>query len=376
MRANTKPMTPEARERVIVRTSFVGIGANLLLAAFKTVVGLLSNSIAVVLDAVNNVSDALSSVITIIGTKLAGRKPDKKHPLGHGRYEYLASMLISIIVLYAGLTSFIESVKKVVHPEAASYSTASLLIIAAAVAVKLLLGGYVRNVGRKTDSGALVASGSDALMDAVLSASVLASAIVFILSGVSLEAYVGMLISIFIVKSGIELLRDALDEILGKRVDRAFLEEIRQTICEETCVSGAYDLILHNYGPDQYIGSVHVEIPDTMTAEEIDRMQRRIAQNVYRKHHVVLTGIGIYAVDSINTEASTMRAEITKSVMEYEGVLQLHGFSIDTENKTIVFDIILDFDVDDRERLYRDIERSVRERYPEYSVHITMDIDI
>ena len=376
MRANTKPMTPEARERVIVRTSFVGICANLLLAAFKTVVGLLSNSIAVVLDAVNNVSDALSSVITIIGTKLAGRKPDKKHPLGHGRYEYLASMLISIIVLYAGLTSFIESVKKVVHPEAASYSTASLLIIAAAVAVKLLLGGYVRNVGRKTDSGALVASGSDALMDAVLSASVLASAIVFILSGVSLEAYVGMLISIFIVKSGIELLRDALDEILGKRVDRAFLEEIRQTICEETCVSGAYDLILHNYGPDQYIGSVHVEIPDTMTAEEIDRMQRRIAQNVYRKHHVVLTGIGIYAVDSINTEASTMRAEITKSVMEYEGVLQLHGFSIDTENKTIVFDIILDFDVDDRERLYRDIERSVRERYPEYSVHITMDIDI
>ncbi|MBQ8087025.1 MAG: cation diffusion facilitator family transporter [Clostridia bacterium] len=376
MRANTEPMTPEARERVIVRTSFVGIGANLLLAAFKTVVGLLSNSIAVVLDAVNNVSDALSSVITIIGTKLAGRKPDKKHPLGHGRYEYLASMLISIIVLYAGLTSLIESVKKVVHPEAASYSTASLLIIAVAVAVKLLLGGYVRNVGRKTDSGALVASGSDALMDAVLSASVLASAIVFILSGVSLEAYVGMLISIFIVKSGIELLRDALDEILGKRVDRSFLEEIRQTICEEICVSGAYDLILHNYGPDQYIGSVHVEIPDTMTAEEIDRMQRRIAQNVYRKHHVVLTGIGIYAVDSINTEASTMRAEITKSVMEYEGVLQLHGFSIDSENKTIVFDIILDFDVDDRERLYRDIEHSVRERYPEYSVHITMDIDI
>ena len=224
MRANTEPMTPEARERVIVRTSFFGIGANLLLAAFKTVVGLLSNSIAVVLDAVNNVSDALSSVITIIGTKLAGRKPDKKHPLGHGRYEYLASMLISIIVLYAGLTSLIESVKKVVHPEAASYSTASLLIIAVAVAVKLLLGGYVRNVGRKTDSGALVASGSDALMDAVLSASVLASAIVFILSGVSLEAYVGMLISIFIVKSGIELLRDALDEILGKRVDRSFLE--------------------------------------------------------------------------------------------------------------------------------------------------------
>ena len=376
MRANTEPMTPEARERVIVRTSFVGIGANLLLAAFKTVVGLLSNSIAVVLDAVNNVSDALSSVITIIGTKLAGRKPDKKHPLGHGRYEYLASMLISIIVLYAGLTSLIESVKKVVHPEAASYSTASLLIIAVAVAVKLLLGGYVRNVGRKTDSGALVASGSDALMDAVLSASVLASAIVFILSGVSLEAYVGMLISIFIVKSGIELLRDALDEILGKRVDRSFLEEIRQTICEEICVSGAYDLILHNYGPDQYIGSVHVEIPDTMTAEEIDRMQRRIAQNVYRKHHVVLTGIGIYAVDSINTEASTMRAEITKSVMEYEGVLQLHGFSIDSENKTTVFDIILDFDVDDSERLYRDIEHSVRERYPEYSVHITMDIDI
>ena len=279
------------RDRIIIRTSVIGIAANLLLAGFKAAVGLIANSIAVILDAVNNLSDALSSVITIVGTKLAGKKPDKKHPLGHGRIEYLSAMIVAAIVLYAGITSAVESVKKIIHPVKADYSAVSLIIIASAVVVKLLLGRYVKRIGDKVNSGSLSASGSDALFDAILSASVLLSAIIFMVSGVSLEAYVGAAISVFIIKSGIEMLMETLDEILGKRVDREYLNGIRATICEDEDVHGAYDLILHSYGPERYVGSVHVEVPDTMRAEEIDAMERRIAENVYAKHGVIMTGM-------------------------------------------------------------------------------------
>ena len=162
----------ENRSKVIVRTSIVGIATNVVLSAFKAAIGFVTGSIAVTLDAVNNLSDALSSVITIVGAKLANKLPDKKHPLGYGRIEYLSAMIVAAIVLYAGGTSAVESVKKIIHPEAADYSTVSLVIIAAAVVVKLVLGKYVKRQGERVNSGALVASGADALFDAILSASV------------------------------------------------------------------------------------------------------------------------------------------------------------------------------------------------------------
>ena len=163
------------RDKIIVRTSIIGIAANLLLAGFKAAVGILANSISIVLDAVNNLSDALSSVITIIGTKLAGKAPDKKHPMGYGRIEYLSAMIISMIVLYAGITSLVESVKKIIHPEKAEYTGVTLLIVAAAVVVKLLLGRHVKATGQKVNSGSLIASGEDARLDAVISASTLST---------------------------------------------------------------------------------------------------------------------------------------------------------------------------------------------------------
>ena len=155
-----EPFT-DKRDKIIVRTSVVGIVTNVLLAAFKAAVGLAANSIAVVLDAVNNLSDALSSIITIVGTKLSGKLPDKKHPLGYGRIEYLSAMIVAGIVLYAGITAFVESVKKIIRPETPEYGTISLVIIAVAVVVKIVLGRYVKAQGKRVNSGALVASGSD-----------------------------------------------------------------------------------------------------------------------------------------------------------------------------------------------------------------------
>ena len=364
------------RDRVIVRTSLVGIGTNILLAAVKAVIGLLANSIAVVLDAINNLSDVVSSIVTIIGTKLASRKPDKKHPLGHGRIEYLAAMIVAAIVLYAGVTSLVESIKKIVSPSLPDYSPIALVIIAVAVVAKLLLGSYVRKVGKKVNSGSLIASGTDALSDALLSASVLASALVFVIFHISLEAYVGVVISLFIIRAGVGMLLETLNELLGKRVDREFLASIRETILKDDAVRGVYDLILHSYGPDRYIGSVHVEVPDFMTADEIDAMERRIADRVYHEHGVLLGGIGIYSVNTKNTEINALRSEVLNYVTSFDGVLQVHGFYADMEKKSVQFDVILDYSIPDRDRIYREICSGLEEKYPDLSFRITQDIDI
>lgn len=363
------------REKVIVRTSIIGIIANVLLAAFKAAVGLISNSIAVTLDAVNNLSDALSSVITIIGAKLGAKKPDKKHPLGYGRIEYLSSMIVAAIVLYAGITSIVESVKKIIHPEAADYSMVSLIIIAVAVIVKLALGRYVKKQGEKANSGALVASGKDASFDAILSASVLASAVIFLIWGISLEAYVGVIISVVIIKAGIEMMNETLNDIIGQRSDAEISRQIRQLINEEPEIRGAYDLTLFNYGPDKYYGSVHMELPDTMTIEEADLLTRRVQRKVFRETGVILTGIGVYSYNTTNEEAAEIRNNVQKTVLSHDWALQLHGFYVDTEKKTMHFDVVISFDIDYKEAIGIMV-KEVQELYPDYSVQIVPDADI
>lgn len=379
MAEHTSPDVVEAqdsRDKVIVRTSIIGIVANVFLAGFKAVIGLLTRSIAVTLDAVNNLSDALSSVITIVGTKLAGKQPDRKHPLGYGRIEYLSAMVVAAIVLYAGVTSLVESVKKIIHPEVADYSTVSLIIIASAVVVKLLLGRYVKSMGQKVNSGSLVASGSDALFDAILSSSVLLSAIIFLVWGVSLEAWVGAVIAVFIIRSGFEMLSETLDDILGKRIESDVTNAIKATICQEPLVTGAYDLILHSYGPEDLIGSVHVEVPDTLTADELDAMERRIVHRVFQAHGVVLTGISIYATNTKDPEIAAIRKRVTELVTAHEGVLQVHGFFVDKVNKLLQLDVILDFSLKDRQQTFSAIRSEVAAAYPDYHITMTMDIDV
>ena len=363
------------REKTIVRTSVIGIVTNLLLVGFKAFVGLMSNSIAIILDAVNNLSDALSSVVTIIGAKLGAKQPDKKHPLGYGRIEYLSSMIVAALVLYAGITSLVESIKKIFHPEAADYGTVTLVIISVAIVVKLLLGLYVKKQGKKVNSGALAASGSDAMFDAILSASVLASAIVYLVWGVSLEAYVGVIIAGFIIKAGIEMMIETLNDIIGKREDAEITKELKQIICEEEAVLGAYDVTLFNYGPNKNYGSVHVELPDTLTVDEVDRITRRIQTNVFHKTGVILTGIGVYSYNTSNDEAAQMRNRIQQTVLSHEWALQMHGFYADTEQKTLRFDVVMSFDVDRKEAL-ETLYQEIRGLYPDYEILIVPDVDM
>lgn len=365
----------DSRETTIVRTSMIGILVNVLLAAFKAAIGLITHSIAVTLDAVNNLSDALSSVITIVGTKLAGKLPDKKHPLGYGRIEYLSAMIVSALVLYAGITSLVESIKSIISPEKPDYSVVSLIIVGSAVVAKLLLGTYVKRTGKRVNSASLEASGSDAMFDSIISASVLLCALIYIAFGLSLEAYAGVIISIVIIRSGVEMLRDTLDDILGKRYDPEELQAIKNTIAEDPDVCGVYDLILHAYGPDRNVGSVHVEIRDEMTATEIDKMERRISKNVYEKHKLPLTSISIYAMNTSTEETKAIRAKVNEIVMGFEGVLQIHGFRADPEERTITMDIILDFDVKERKAVFENIRAALQKAFPDYTLQLTLDID-
>lgn len=364
------------RDKVIVRTSIIGILANIFLASFKAAVGLMSSSIAIVLDAVNNLSDVMSSAITIIGTKLAQKRPDKKHPYGYGRVENLSTTLIAVIVLYAGVTSLVESVKKIIHPPVPDYSAAAIVIVASAVVVKILLGLYVRKKGESVSSDSLIASGKDALLDSVISAATLLAAVIYLVFGIRTEAWLGAIISLVIIRSGLEILGESLSNIIGKRISSELSKEIKETVASFDEVNGAYDLILHSYGPNLLIGSVHIEVPDTMPVAELDKLEHRITEKVLEKHRVILAGISVYAINTGNDKASQMYSEIRRNVMSHEYVIQIHGFYLDEEHMTIHFDIIIDFAAPNIDEIYEHILNETQQIYPEYNVSITLDIDV
>ena len=364
-----------SREKMIIRTSIIGIIANVFLAGFKAVIGLMTNSIAIVLDAVNNISDAGSSLITIIGTKLAGREPDKKHPFGYGRIEYLSAMIISVIVLYAGITSFVESVKQIIHPETPDYNVVSLIIVAVAVVVKILLGRYVKGVGVKVNSDSLVNSGEDATLDAIISASTLVAAVIFLIFHVSLEAWLGAIISIVIIKSGIEMLKDTISQILGERNDIELVKAIHDTVVSFPDVQGAYDLVLNNYGPDTWNGSIHIEVPDTYSADQLDQLIREITMKVIREHHVILTAIGVYSVNTKDEEVIQAKRQVEEIVFSHEHVRQMHGFYLIKDQKTMRFDVVISFDAGDRRKLYDEVVADVQKSFPDYELQVAMDTD-
>ncbi len=363
------------RNHKIIMTSVIGIFTNILLAAFKAVIGLISNSIAIVMDAVNNLSDAASSVITIVGTKLAGKEADKKHPFGYGRIEYLSAMVISLLVLYAGVTAFTESVKKIIHPEIPDYSIVTLIIVAVGVVVKIVLGRYVKGVGERVNSDSLVNSGEDAMMDSIISASTLAAAVIYLIFHISLESWLGAMIAAVIIKSGFEMLKDTLSKVLGERVDAELARNIKRTINNYPEISGAYDLIIHNYGPDSYNGSVHIEVPDTLTANQLDQLIRKITIDIYQKYDVILTAIGVYSINTQDPDAVEVRERVKNIVMSNQYVLQMHGFYLDKIENSIRFDIVVSFDAEDRNKIYQQLYDEVQKAYPEFALQIILDTD-
>ena len=272
---NNNRGTESSREAMIVRTSIIGIIANVFLAAFKAVIGVLTHSIAIVLDAVNNISDAGSSLITIVGTRLAGREPDKKHPFGYGRIEYLSAMIISVVII----------------------------------------------------------------------------------------------------KSGIGMLQETISRILGERNDAELAKAIRHTVVSFPEVQGAYDLVLNNYGPDTWNGSIHIEVPDTCSANELDLLLRNIQVAVNKEHHVILSAIGVYSVNTKDPEVIETRQRVQKIVFSHPHVIQMHAFYLVKEPKAIRFDVVISFDAEDRSAVYKEIVADVQKEFPDYQLQVALDAD-
>jgi len=364
------------RIKVIMRTSIIGIIVNTLLAGFKIIVGGIAGSIAVMLDGVNNLSDAGSSLITILGAALAAKQPDRKHPFGYGRMEYLSSLVIAGFVLYAGITSLVESIKKIINPEVPDYSTLTLVLIIVAVFVKLFLALYTGKMGRQANSDALIASGKDALMDVVLSTSTIVAAIIYMTTGYALEAFLGIIISVIIIKAGTELLRETISKILGESGDAELAIAVKKTISSFDGVYGAFDLVLNDYGPEKYLASVHIEIDESLPVTELDGLTRHITEKVLAEHSVYLTGVGIYARNKSSQDVVMMETEIGKMALAEEYVKGFHGFYVDYEQKKIHFDIVISLDAADRRAVYDGTIDKIKERYPEYEYHVGMDMDM
>ena len=239
----------------------------------------------------------------------------------------MSAIVISIIVLYAGITSFQESVKAIINPEPADYSTVMLVIVAVAVIFKVALSQFFINTGKKVSSESLVASGTEARFDAIISVATLVAALIFILSGISLESWLAAIISLVLIKSGFEMLRDTVSQILGERISADTSQAVKKTILSVEGVEGAYDLLFSDYGPDRVLASVHIEIPDTYTADKIDVITRDITQKVYVEHHISIVSVGVYSINTKDSKVAAFRAEVSRIASLHNEVLQMHGLS-------------------------------------------------
>lgn len=362
------------RSKKIIRTSIIGILVNLVLVIFKAFVGIVTGSVAIFMDAVNNLSDALSSAITILGAKLASKAPDKKHPYGYGQLEHVTSVTVAVIILLAGVTSFRSSLDKIIHPEAAHYTIPSLIVIAAAVLVKFTLGRYVKQQGTKYHSESLVASGTDAMLDSIISLSTLIAAIITMLFGISIEGWLGIVIAVLIFKAGIEILLESLSGIIGARVESSLSTELKTRICGYPQVNGAYDLILHRYGPERIIGSVHIEVADELTAREIHSLSYSISEDLYINYGIIMT-VGIYASNTANGLYAQMKSKLSGLLENYPEIMQMHGFYVNEEKKAVSFDLIIDFKSERRQQIKDEILQKISEMYPEYSFSVILDND-
>ena len=345
------------RLKKIVKISVDGIIVNILLVIFKLIIGFITNSIAITLDAINNLSDALSSIITILGAKFANKKPDKKHPYGYGRVEYFSSIIIALLILFAGITAFRESLLKIIHPEKAIYS----------------IGNYVKRQGEKLNSKSLIASGADAISDSFLSFSTFIAAIISLLFNISLEGYLGIIISIFILKSSIDILIDTINDLIGTRADPELIKKLKKRILLYDEVQGVYDLTLHNYGPNKIIATAHIQVDDNMKAKEIHGLTRKITIDIYDKLGIILT-IGIYASND-KGKYKEIKQYINSIIKKYKSIIQIHGFYVDEDENDITFDLIFNFEESNEEEIVEKIKKELKEKYSKYNFYIVIDTD-
>lgn len=363
---------PDSREGTVVAVSGLNILVNLIFAAIKVVIGLAVSSIAIVSEGVNNATDSATSLITIVGTKLSAKHPTEKHPFGFGRIEYLTSLLISVLILFTGAELMESSVKLIFAPQEMSISYVTMAIIAVSALVKLALGLFTIKEGKRVDSSSLVALGTECRSDSVVSVITLVTALVFLVFHVSLDAYAGIIMSLIVLKAGLEVLKETLSDILGQAGEKELAQELYRIIRAEPLVLNAADMMLHNYGPDAYSGSVNVEIDHSKTVGEVYAALHELQLRIMHEKHITMV-FGIYAVDRDHTEIRRLREQVAAFVRSREHVTSFHALYIHPNGKDIYVDLVVDYALTDWEALRKDFTAYMAELYPDKHLELVIE---
>lgn len=363
-----------SREGQITVTSTLNIIVNLLVSGVKIAIGILTSSIAILSDGAHNAADAASSVLTIVGTKLSARRPTVKHPFGFGRIEYLTSLVIGGLILYTGVEFLISAVKLIMEPSALSISYMSLVIICVAAVAKYLLGAYTVRVGKKVDSLSLTAVGMESCNDSYISALTLITALVFIFFKLNIDAYAGIITAVIIIKAGLEILGDTISRLLGKAGDKELADMLYREIRSAPFVLNAADMMLHNYGPDAYSGSVNIEVDHKLSMEEVYSFVHELQLRIMHEHNVTMV-FGLYAVDYDSDKSRKMRTEIASYVSKHEHVKSYHALFISEKEMRIYCDLVVDYELADWDELREDFGAYMKELYPAYELELVVETE-
>lgn len=365
---------PDSRDDIIIVTSGLGTVINIVVALAKVIIGILSSSIAIVSEGVNNGADALTSILTLLGNKLSKKHPDEKHPFGYGRIEYLTSLIISTLIIVTGVEMLSSSIRLVINPEEISISVLSLAIVAGTAVIKFFLGIYTIKMGKKAASGALTGVGLDCRNDSFASLITIISAVIFLTTGHSVDAFAGILISLLILKAGIELLRETIADLLGRPGEHELALELYKEIRSTPGILSAVDMMLHNYGPDAWTGSVNVEIDHNKSVGEIYQFLHELQLRIMHTHHVIMV-FGVYAVDRDQAEIKKMREKIRSFLNEREHVKSFHALYLDEKTDTIYCDFIVDYKQSDWEGLKNEFLAFMGKHYPGKHVELTIETE-
>ncbi len=360
------------RTAAITKAGIIGITVNALLAGSKILIGFAANSITVMSDGFNNFSDCISSIITVISSRLAQRAPDAKHPHGYGRLEYLAGLAVAILIMWTGWNLFCESVSRIFVPEKTEFSITGIIILVISVIVKFLLSAYHLRTGKKYNSDVLIGSGQEQRIDIIQSIAALICVIVVQLTDLNADAYVAAVVSLLLMRTGNTLLKNAVNSLLGERTDTELSRKIYEVIRRQPEFLDAYHLILHNYGPLNQEGSVHIALPDHLSLDEAVRITEH-ARRAVRSACGIDLNFDIHSVNTTDPAVLEAREYCEEKLLAMDGARQMRAFDYSTEYREIRFTALVEFTVRDYRAFRKELSEKILEKYPDTAVLISVE---
>ena len=359
-----------------VLASFVGILCNVCLFLVKFVVGLLVNSVSVTADAFNNLSDAASSVISFVGVKMAGKPADKEHPFGHGRIEYIAALIVSFLVLEVGFTFLKDSISKIRHPEVLNFQLVSVVILVLSIGMKLWLGIFNRQLGKRIDSKVMMAVFADSMGDVITTSVAILSLVIFRLTGINIDGIVGIGVALVVMWAGVGIARDTLEPLIGEAIDPEEYDKVKRFVERYNGIEGTHDLIIHNYGPNQSMASIHAEVPNDVNIENAHELIDRIERDAVEELGILLV-IHMDPIEMKNEQVMDLRKQVDTVLRELDEACRIHDFRVvnGVGQINLIFDMVVPFGYgeEQQEQLRQRLMERLQELDRRYQCVITME---